>query len=63
METIMAHPDLQGLRRFSLTTRDADGLYRRFGFTDITTPPIHLEINRRGMYVAGAKTSASGGST
>jgi GNAT superfamily N-acetyltransferase len=63
METIMAHPDLQGLRRFSLTTRDADGLYRRFGFTDITAPPIHLEINRRGMYVAGAKTSASRGST
>jgi ribosomal protein S18 acetylase RimI-like enzyme len=62
MDTIMAHPDLQGLRRFSLTTRDADGLYRRYGFTDIATPPTHLEINRRGLYVA-AKTSASTRST
>jgi GNAT superfamily N-acetyltransferase len=62
METIMGHPDLQGLRRFSLTTRDADGLYRRYGFTDITTPPTHLEINRRGMYIA-ATPSASTGST
>jgi ribosomal protein S18 acetylase RimI-like enzyme len=63
METIMAHPDLQGLRRFSLTTRDADGLYRRYGFTDIATPPTHLEINRRGMYVAAARTPASAGGT
>jgi ribosomal protein S18 acetylase RimI-like enzyme len=62
MDTIMSHPDLQGLRRFSLSTRDADGLYRRYGFTDIATPPTHLEINRRGMYVA-AKTSAPTGST
>ena len=62
LETIMAHPHLQGLRRFSLTTRDADGLYRRYGFTDITTPPTHLEINRRGIYAA-ATTAASTGST
>jgi ribosomal protein S18 acetylase RimI-like enzyme len=61
METIMAHPDLQGLRRFSLTTRDADRLYRRYGFTDIATPPTHLEIDRRGLYVA-AKTLPSTGS-
>jgi ribosomal protein S18 acetylase RimI-like enzyme len=59
MDTIMAHPDLQGLRRFSLTTRDADGLYRRYGFTDVSTPPTHLEINRRGLYVVNATTPAS----
>ncbi len=29
---LMAHPELQGLRRWSLATRDAHGLYRRFGF-------------------------------
>jgi ribosomal protein S18 acetylase RimI-like enzyme len=63
MDTIMTHPDLQGLRRFSLTTRDADGLYRRYGFTDIAIPPTHLEINRRGLYVAAARTPASTGST
>ena len=32
IETVMAHPDLQGLRRFQLVTRDAHGLYRRHGF-------------------------------
>ena len=29
MQTIIAHPDLQGLRRWSLVTRDAHGLYAR----------------------------------
>ena len=32
MASIMAHPDLQGLRRWSLGTRDAHGLYAQFGF-------------------------------
>ena len=32
MECVTGHPALQGLRRFSLATRDAHGLYRRFGF-------------------------------
>ena len=32
MECVMAHPDLQGLRRWMLSTRDAHGLYREFGF-------------------------------
>ena len=32
IETVMAHPDLQGLRRFQLVTRDAHGLYSRHGF-------------------------------
>ena len=34
METILSHPDLQGLRRFALLTRDAMGLYRQFGFSE-----------------------------
>jgi N-acetylglutamate synthase-like GNAT family acetyltransferase len=31
--TVLAHPELQGIRRLSLTTRDAHGLYEKFGFT------------------------------
>jgi GNAT superfamily N-acetyltransferase len=50
MDTIMAHPDLQGLRRFGLTTRDAAGLYRRYGFVEISNSARHMEINRPGMY-------------
>ena len=32
MAAIMSHPELQGLRRWTLFTRDAHGLYRQFGF-------------------------------
>jgi N-acetylglutamate synthase-like GNAT family acetyltransferase len=35
MASIMAHPDLQGLRRWSLGTRDAQGLYAQFGFRPV----------------------------
>ncbi len=32
---IIEHPDLQGLKRFMLGTRDAHGLYRQFGFRTV----------------------------
>jgi len=35
MEIIMSHPDLQGLRRMILVTKDAHGLYKQFGFTPL----------------------------
>ena len=35
MASIIAHPDLQGLRRWSLGTRDAQGLYAQFGFKPV----------------------------
>jgi GNAT superfamily N-acetyltransferase len=34
VECVLAHPELQGLRRWLLATRDAQGLYRRYGFTE-----------------------------
>lgn len=37
MEYILSHPGLQGLRRFLLATRDAHGLYQKFGFTPLAT--------------------------
>jgi GNAT superfamily N-acetyltransferase len=43
MGAIMAHPRLQGLRRWHLATRDAHGLYRQYGFTDLKTPDRHME--------------------
>lgn len=33
MRAIMDHSQLQGLRRFVLATKDAHGLYAKFGFT------------------------------
>src|SRR5207344_3602853 len=38
MEVIVGHPSLQGLRRFSLATRDAHGLYQQFGFRPLVKP-------------------------
>ncbi len=37
------HPLLQGLRRWSLVTADAHGLYRQFGFTPVAQPDRHME--------------------
>jgi GNAT superfamily N-acetyltransferase len=44
IETVMAHPDLQGLRRFFLGTADAHSLYARFGFRPLTEPSRMMEI-------------------
>lgn len=38
MLVIMNHPELQGLRRFILTTKDAHGLYAQFGFIPYPQP-------------------------
>lgn len=43
IQTITEHPDLQGLRRWSLATADAHGLYSQFGFTQITRPERWME--------------------
>jgi hypothetical protein len=50
---VMDHPKLQGLRRWSLVTADAHGLYRQFGFSPVAQPERHMErldpeIYRRG---------------
>lgn len=50
MACIMAHPDLQGLRRWSLATRDAHGLYRQFGFSDVKQPERWMEISDTEIY-------------
>ena len=54
MAVIMAHPDLQGLRRFSLSTRDARGLYEQFGFQLVANPQLQMEILRRDIYLNAA---------
>ncbi|MGV3561285.1 GNAT family N-acetyltransferase [Larkinella arboricola] len=43
MATIMSHPDLQVTRRWLLATRDAHGLYRQFGFTELAKPETIME--------------------
>ena len=47
---ILAHPDLQGLRRWNLVTIDAHSLYEQFGFKIAAQPERYMEILRHGMY-------------
>ena len=43
MEVIVSHPDLQGLRRWVLATRDAHSLYEKFGFHAFVHPDRWME--------------------
>lgn len=50
MECVLAHPDLQGLRRFLLTTQDAHGLYEKLGFVRVPFPERFMVIERSTLY-------------
>jgi GNAT superfamily N-acetyltransferase len=50
MEVITGHPDLQGFRRLLLATRDAHGLYRKFGYSDLTFPERWMHIHNPAVY-------------
>ena len=50
MEAILAHPDLQGLRRWMLATADAHELYRRYGFTALSHPDRFMQRHNRDVY-------------
>ena len=52
METIIAQPGLQGLRRFSLATSDAHALYAQFGFTLPSRPQSLMERYFPDVYIA-----------
>lgn len=43
--TIMQHPNLQGLRRWSLVTADAHELYRQFGWRELARPERYMEYS------------------
>src|SRR5947209_7412157 len=45
IQAILDHPDLQGLRRFLLATKDAHGLYARFGFEPLQESKNYLTIH------------------
>lgn len=49
----MAHPEVRGLRRVMLATRDAHALYAGFGFGAPARPETLMEIHRPGLYQRG----------
>ncbi len=50
MDTIIGHPELQGLRRWLLATRDAHGLYSQFGFDELCHPERWMELTAPDAY-------------
>lgn len=50
MGCIMQHPALQELRRWILLTRDAHGLYEKFGFTPLKSADRYMELHRPDVY-------------
>jgi GNAT superfamily N-acetyltransferase len=54
MECVDSHPDLQGLRRWILATRDAHGLYKQLGFTPLKRPDVFMERHDPDAYGGGA---------
>lgn len=50
MEVIVAHLDLQGLRRWLLATRDAHGLYAKYGFTPLAAAERWMERHDVAVY-------------
>jgi GNAT superfamily N-acetyltransferase len=52
MEDVTTHPDLQGMRRMLLATRDAHGLYAKFGFRPLAAPDRFMELHNPDVYRA-----------
>ena len=55
VQCVLAHPDLQELRRFLLFTRDAHALYAPFGFAPLEHPETAMSIYKPAVYEAPAQ--------
>jgi GNAT superfamily N-acetyltransferase len=50
IECVTTHPQLQGLRRWVLLTKDAHDLYSRYGFTPVARPDRYMELHDPDVY-------------
>jgi N-acetylglutamate synthase-like GNAT family acetyltransferase len=50
VKTLQAHPELQGLRRWLLATKDAHGVYAPLGFSPLSAPQRMMEIKNPSPY-------------
>jgi GNAT superfamily N-acetyltransferase len=55
MAAILAHPEVRGLRRWLLATRDAHGLYAGFGFRALPRPDRFMELHDPQVYSRSAR--------
>ena len=59
VQALSEHSALQGLRRLLLITRDAHGLYAKFGFKPLAAPERFMELHRPAVYAAGVLPAAA----
>ncbi len=57
LDAMHAHPDLQGLRRWLLATRDAHGLYEKYGFVPLARPDRFMERANPDVYLRSPETN------
>lgn len=50
MDSIIGHPNLQGLRRWILLTSTSDWLYEKYGFTKLSNPEFYMELFNPNVY-------------
>jgi GNAT superfamily N-acetyltransferase len=60
MENILAHPELRTIARYTLGTKDAQGLYVQYGFTAFANPERQMELLRPQMPPAPAAAEHGG---
>jgi GNAT superfamily N-acetyltransferase len=56
LEVVQAHPELQGLRRWVLLTRDAHALYRQAGWSALAAPDRYMERWFKDVYRRGVES-------
>lgn len=52
VQALMDLPEVQGMRRLMLATRDAHGLYAKLGWVPVTDPSPFMQIQRKNLYPA-----------
>lgn len=50
MEAVLNHKSVKGVRRFTLATSNAHGLYEKFGFVSLNKPDSFMEIYKPNIY-------------
>ncbi|WP_299979006.1 GNAT family N-acetyltransferase [uncultured Pseudoteredinibacter sp.] len=50
LERVIEHPSLKQVRRFTLATSNAHGLYKKLGFTPLSKPDTFMERYRADIY-------------
>jgi GNAT superfamily N-acetyltransferase len=46
LKGILEDPKLKGIKRWMLATRDAHGLYKKFGFTELQNPKAFMQLKK-----------------